>query len=118
MFTEDRYPWDWYWSTLCSLFEPLKAEPYIEVVGFELPETPMYLIGRNAPGLRAVGVLEALRAYRIAQNVSASELGARVGLGSSAVAKLEAADDPRLGTILKLVRGLGGEARYKIREIG
>lgn len=54
-------------------------------------------------------------AYRVAHNLSQAELGKRLKMAQSAVARLESGDrEPSLGTLARLARGLGIEFHIDI----
>lgn len=116
LFQEDKYPWDWHWSTFVSMCEFLKVEPGFVVVDLDLEETPMLKIGMDMPALMGVGLLDSIKETRRRDGVTGQELGRRLGMGKSAVPKLEGSDDPNLSSLQKLVRGLGGELKFKIGE--
>jgi hypothetical protein len=116
LFLDDKYPWDWHWSTFVSMCEFLKVQPDFKVTGLDLVETPMLKIGLDMPALLGVGLLDAVKETRTRDGVTGQELGRRLGLGKSAVPKLEASDDPNLSSIQRLVRALGGELKFKIKE--
>jgi putative transcriptional regulator len=48
-----------------------------------------------------------LRAYRLRQNIGTVELAARAGLNRNTVANAEAGDNPRIETVVKILRALG-----------
>ena len=48
-----------------------------------------------------------LRAYRLAQNLGAAEVAARSGLNRNTIVNAESGANPRLDTIIKILRVLG-----------
>jgi predicted transcriptional regulator len=59
-----------------------------------------------------------LRRLRSAQGLSQEELAARTGLHTSEISRLErGAREPRLGTIVKLARGLGVSTERLVKGI-
>jgi transcriptional regulator with XRE-family HTH domain len=48
-----------------------------------------------------------LRAYRLSQNLGAAEVAARAGLNRNTIVNAEAGANPRLDTIIKILRVLG-----------
>jgi len=48
-----------------------------------------------------------LRAYRLRQNVGTVELAARAGLNRNTVVNAEAGANPRIATVVKILRALG-----------
>ncbi len=63
----------------------------------------------------ARAVAQRVIAYRIENNLSQTELGKRLGMAQSAVARLEAGDhEPSLATLARLARHLGIEFHIDI----
>lgn len=111
---ETRLPWDWYWSTFHSLATALGLKPVAEVSGFDLPQTPMLGVGLANPTFLGIGLLEAFKQAREDQGMSYEKFGERMDLVKSGVYKLEVADDPKLMSIMRYARGLGGRIRFGI----
>lgn len=115
-FREDRMPWDWPWSTLYGLVDGVGRKLLVEF--HDLPEvsSPLHEMARMLPEFGGVGAVEFLRRAREDKCVSTAEMAARLKVVQSGVNKLETSDDPRLSSIMRLARGLGGYARFKIER--
>lgn len=116
MLSDDRYPWDWKWSTLVNLGESLSFEPDVEVSGFVLAQTPMLGIGSVNPAFRGVGLLESFRLVREGLDLSAVKMGELMGCSDTTVAKIENSDNPKLASLMRYARGLGGQVKFVIGE--
>lgn len=116
MLSDDRYPWDWKWSTLTNLGDALGFEPDTEVTGFEVLSTPMLEIGDSNPVFRGVGLLESFRLVREGQGLSAVRMGELMKCSDTTVLKIENSDNPKLVSLMRYARGLGGELKFAVGE--
>ena len=113
---EDKYPWDWYWSTLNGMAVALGLTLGVKVTGFELPNTPMLALGLTNPAFLGVGTLESMAKLRTERGVSTKEFAQLIGLTHSWTSRVEASDDPELATLMKYATALGGSLRFVTRE--
>ena len=113
---ETRVPWDWTWSTLHGLVDGV--DKMVVVYFHDLPEveSTMYEMGRVSPQFGGVGAMDYLKKAREALGVSQMDLANTLKIVKSGVYKLENSDDPRLSSVMRYARGLGGYARYRIEE--
>lgn len=116
MLGDERNPWDWKWSTFANLGECLDFRPDVELRGFVLADTPMIRIGALNPTFRGVGLLESFRLVREQMDVTGTELGRRMGCTDSSVSKIENSDNPKLASLMRYARGLGGELKFVVGE--
>lgn len=116
MLSDERYPWDWKWSTFVNLAESLAFEPDVQVTGFVLAESPMMGLGAVNPTFRGVGLLESFRLVREGLDLSAVKMGERMGLSDTTVAKIENSDNPKLVSLMRYARGLGGELKFVVGD--
>lgn len=116
MLGDDRYPWDWKWSTFTNLAESLGFDPDVRVSGFVLAPSPMLGLGAVNPAFRGVGLLESFRIVRDGLNISAVQFGRRINVSDTTVAKIENSDNPKLVSLMKYARGLGGELKFVVGE--
>lgn len=112
----DRRTEDWHWSTLFGLVDGAGGEVGFKLHDLEIPVTSMLGLGLANPVYMGVGLLESLRQARHDMGVGVREMGRRMQMVQSNVRKLEAADDPRLSSIMRYARGLGGRILYTVRS--
>lgn len=113
---EERVPWDWPWSTLFGLVDGVDKKLVVEFHDLPDVSAPMYELGLNSPGFGGVGAMDFLKRAREALGVSQGDLAQRLKIVKSGVYKLENSDDPKLSSIMRYARGLGGYARFRIKE--
>lgn len=112
----DRRTEDWHWSTFFGLVDGAGGDVGFRIHGLEIPVTPMLGMGLANPVYMGVGLLESLRQARHDMGVGVREMGRRLDMVQSNVRKLEAADDPRLSSIQRYARGLGGRLHFTARS--
>lgn len=116
MLGEDRYPWDWKWSTYTNLADALSFTPGVEVSGFVLASTPMLSLGAENPVFKAVGLLESMRKVRDDLGISAVQFGKSIGVSDTTVSKIENSDNPKLISLMRYARGLSGRIKFVVGE--
>lgn len=116
MHITNKDPVNWSWSTLYGLADGVGLKAAIEFRDLPEIETPLLVMGRRMPVFLGVGALEYLQASREYLGVSTREMGRRLGVVKSAVFKSENADDPKLHTIMRYSRALGGRAIYRLED--
>lgn len=112
----DRRTEDWHWTTLHGLVDGAGGRAGIIVRGLDLLDTPMWAMSQHNPAFLGVGVLDSLRATRQMMGVGVREMGRRLHTAQSNIRKLEGADDPRLSSIMRYARGLGGRVTFTVKE--
>lgn len=111
---QDRRTEDWHWSTLHSLANGAGAVAVIKLGNLPEVESPMYEMGLINPVYLGIGTLDYLKRAREHLGLSHTVMGRSLGTVKSAVSKLEAADDPKLLSLMRLARALGGFLRYEV----
>jgi DNA-binding XRE family transcriptional regulator len=111
-----RFPWEWHWSTLRDLCDGAGVRAKVDFWNLAMPKTPLYEMGLINNALLGVGALESLRKAREDMGLSHQELGRLMGIVKSGVYKIENGDDPKLSSIMRYARALGGRAVYGIEE--
>jgi hypothetical protein len=108
----------WKWSTFYGMADGAELDVTFKIA--DLPEpagntVPMFEMAKNAPAFLGVGLLEYFRAVRPLTGVTYRRLGDAMGIVESGVRKIEIADDPRLFSIMRYARGLGGSINFDVR---
>lgn len=117
LYDDTRIPWEWHWSTLHDLCKALNVELDMIIDVPDLVSTPMLRVGWENMNFWGVGILDAFRATRMARGMSMEVFGRdRMDLSKSGVFKLEISDDPKIHSIQRYARGLGGKITFKILE--
>lgn len=116
MLGEERYPWDWKWSTYTNLADALGFTPGVEVSGFVLAPTPMLALGAENPVFHAVGLLESMHRVRTDLGISAVQFGKKIGISDTTVGKIENSDNPKLVSLMRYARGLDGRIKFVVEE--
>lgn len=116
MLSDERYPWDWKWSTFTNLADALAFEPEVEVQGFVLAPSAMMGIGAVNPAFRGVGLLESMRLVRENLGLSAVRMGEAIGCSDTTIGKIENSDNPKLVSLMRYARALGGELKFVVGE--
>jgi transcriptional regulator with XRE-family HTH domain len=112
---EDKYPWDWYWSTLNGMAAALGLSLGVRTSGFELPSTPMLALGLENPAFLGVGAMESMAKLRAERSVSTKDFAQIIGMTHSWTSRVESSDDPELATLMKYATALGGSMRFVTR---
>lgn len=113
---DTRFPWEWHWSTLRDLCDGAEVRATLDFPGLEMPGTPLYGMGLAGNAFLGVGALESLKKIREDAGISYTEMGSLMGVVKSGVYKIETGDDPKLSSIMRYARALGGRAVYGIEE--
>lgn len=113
----DRFPWDWCWSTAYGLVDGVGLRLSVEFDGLPQVSTTFSEMAKKSPVFGGIGAMEFLKAAREDLGISQLDLAKTLKIVKSGVYKLENSDDPRLSSIMRYARGLGGSARYKIEEV-
>lgn len=114
---DTRIPWEWHWSTLHDLSKGLHLNLVVDLDVKDLMVTPMLALGYEQSQFMGVGILDSLRATRLAQGMSLEWFGEhRMGLSKSGVFKLEISNDPKIYSMQRYARGLGGKLSFEIGE--
>lgn len=114
---DTRVPWEWHWSTLHDLCKAMGLELEVDIDVSDLAQTPMLQMGWEFPQFLGVGILDSFKATRVARGLSLEGFGRDcMGLSKSGVFKLEISDDPKIHSIQRYARGLGGKVTFGIGE--
>lgn len=111
---QDRRTEDWHWSTLHGLADGAGSIAMVHFGNLPEVESPMYEMGLINRVYLGIGVLDRLKKTREHLGISHTGMGRRLGTVKSSVHKLESADDPRLLSLMRLARALGGYLRYEV----
>lgn len=107
------FPYD----TFVDLAEGCMTIPRLDLFGADGVSTPMWEMARGNHGLLAVGALSVLRKVREDRGLSAQNIADRLGMHKSWVQRTEDADNPYMGRVQRLARGLDMIARFRVVRI-
>jgi DNA-binding XRE family transcriptional regulator len=111
----DRHPTSvWLWNQTWDLCQGALLTLRIRFVGIDAT-SPMWDMAQDLPQFQGVGAMELLKQARIDLDITNQAMADRLGIAKSAVWKSEEGSDPRLSTIQRYARALGGRALYSGR---
>jgi DNA-binding XRE family transcriptional regulator len=85
-----------------------------------LPEDrigPLARTGVTMSSMSAVGTLEYLRDWRVFHGIEQKDLGARLGVGHSTMWAIEESANPKISTVQRYCRGLGGRISFHMEKV-
>jgi hypothetical protein len=104
------FPYD----TFVDLAEGCMTIPRLDLFGADGVTTPMWEMARDNHGLLAVGALSVMRKVREDRGLSAQQVADRLGMHKSWVQRTEDADNPYMGRVQHLARGLDMIVRFRV----
>lgn len=104
----------WMYGTFVDLAEGCMCVPRLKLFGAQGVSTPMWEMARENYGLLAVGALSVMRQVREDRGLSAQHVGDVLGMHKSWVQRTEDADNPHMGRVQHLARGLGMIVRFGV----
>lgn len=104
------FPYD----TFVDLAEGCMTIPRLDLFGADGVSTPMWEMARGNHGLLAVGALSVMRKVREDRGLSAQQVADRLGMHKSWVQRTEDADNPYMGRVQHLARGLDMIVRFRV----
>lgn len=104
----------WMFDTFVDLAEGSMTVPRLDLFGADGVSTPMWEMARANHGLLAVGALSVMRKVREDRGLSAQQVANRLGMHKSWVQRTEEADNPYMGRVQHLARGLDMVVRFRV----
>lgn len=85
-----------------------------------LPEAqigPLARTGVTMSSMSAVGTMEYLRNWRVFHEIEQKDLGARLGVSHSTMWAIEESSNPKISTVQRYCRGLGGQISFHMEVV-
>ena len=111
----DRHPTStWLWNQTFDLCQGAGLVLNVKFAGLE-GTSPMWVMSQSLPQFMGVGAMEFLKDARDGLDLSGEDLARRLGVVKSSVWTSEECSNPRLSTIQRYARALGGKALFTAR---
>lgn len=106
----------WHWTTLHSLAQIAGRRAGIVFDGLPESQDPMWLMGLENPAFLGIGAISMLKAVRDDLGISQRQVAEFMGVVHSNIWKMEESGDPKLHSIMRYARAVGGSARYRLEK--
>lgn len=112
----DRHPTStWLWNQTWDLCQGAGLVLTVKFNGLE-GTSPVWKMAQLMPQYQGVGAMEFLKDAREVMGMSGNDLARRLGVAKSSVWNSEENSNPRLSTIQRYARALGGKALFTARS--
>ena len=111
---ETHDPANWTWDHVIKLCRAGYAVPRLKTFGIEGSSSVLEVARAGQPQLLGVGAMDLMVSARKGRGLSESQIAEKLGIKRGVVYQLEHSDNPRLSTIMRYGRALGGWVEFDI----